>query len=167
MMVTFFRGKVTFTNEEFDRHSEAIKKLKAKVERLKKQHAKDSQAHEDMVVACGLHSQSGPDDIVKLVKRLKRAFGAAIQSRDEHVGLENEAKAEVERLKGELRRLTGTQEEGDFARPFENCEHVGEDGCCDHPKAMTPECHYGADCPKYTELETEIERLKTRETQQG
>lgn len=47
------------------------KRLKAEVERLKAQHSKDCQAHEDMVTACGLHPHSGPDDIVKLVERLK------------------------------------------------------------------------------------------------
>lgn len=32
--------------------------------------------------------------------------------------------------------------------PIEDCEHKDpEDGCCHHPKNMTPECHVGA-CPR-------------------
>lgn len=33
-------------------------------------------------------------------------------------------------------------------RPVENCGHVGKvDGCCEHPRAMTPECHKYVACP--------------------
>lgn len=32
-------------------------------------------------------------------------------------------------------------------RPIKDCEHVGGDGCCCHPKNPTPECHVHA-CPR-------------------
>ena len=32
--------------------------------------------------------------------------------------------------------------------PIKDCEHKdADDGCCHHPKNMTPECHVGA-CPR-------------------
>lgn len=31
-------------------------------------------------------------------------------------------------------------------RPIKNCGKVGEDGCCEHPDNLTPECHQNA-CP--------------------
>jgi hypothetical protein len=37
---------------------------------------------------------------------------------------------------------------GDVFTPINDCEHKDkEDGCCSHPKNMTPECHVDA-CPR-------------------
>lgn len=45
----------------------------------------------------------------------------------------------------------GTCAEGDCAvifTPITDCEHKDQqDGCCSHPKNMTPECHVAA-CPR-------------------
>lgn len=37
---------------------------------------------------------------------------------------------------------------GDVFTPINDCEHKdAQDGCCSHPKNMTPECHVNA-CPR-------------------
>ena len=35
-----------------------------------------------------------------------------------------------------------------------NCLHIGVDGCCQHPKGLTPECHEN-DCPLFDALQLE------------
>ena len=44
--------------------------------------------------------------------------------------------------------LLGPLELGDWVRPVPGCRYANpDDGCCAHPRAATPECFRGADCP--------------------